>query len=84
MIVDDDLRSVGFIEYKSIDSLSSKSIWINLTSKRGVLLIPNGDGAFIPYLDATLISDSLATMTPCVQITTAEELNQLMQWVNKC
>ena len=83
MILNKDLRDAGFIEYKSINTLPDKSIWVNLTSKVGVLLIPNGAGAFIPYLKATLFSDNLNSMIPCVQISNAEELNKLMQWVNE-
>ena len=83
MITNEALRNAGFIEFTTIDSSKGKSMWVNLISIHGVLLIPNGEGAYIPYINATLISDSMASKTPCVQISSEETLNEFMKWINE-
>ncbi len=70
-----------FIEYKWVSAFSETSLWVNLTSGPGVILIPNGKDAFIPYLNATLISDNLADLIPCKQISSGDGLNEFMNFI---
>ncbi len=83
MITTKHLRNAGFIDYKADNSSSEEYIWANFTSKSGVLLYPNGKGAYIPYLNATLLSENLDGLLPCKQISSECELNELMKCVNK-
>lgn len=84
MITAKDLREAGFMEDKiGINGQSPIDIWSNFKHKTGIILIPNGQGVFIPYIQATITTDSLDSLIPCVQISTVEELKEDMDWIKR-